>query len=271
MYPVVGEWPLFGGEIRSYQLLRWAFLFVGGILVAYLNRRRGIAPMLSVRVFVLAIPIALAGGHLLNVIEALPFYRNQPVRVLDIVSGGSSIYGALFFGLGFGVWYLWRHGLPVRTFLDGAAPAIVLGEAMTRVGCFLNGCCFGLPSTRPWGVAFPPDSQVFVAQLSLGLVAPGSDRSVPVHPTQLYSVLFSLGLFGVLLYLFAKERFFPGALFCIAVSGYGLQRLIVGQWRADAALYWWELSNALSILIIVLGVVLWIAWRPPTQRLFGER
>jgi phosphatidylglycerol---prolipoprotein diacylglyceryl transferase len=261
MYPILGTLPFFGFELRSYQMMRWTYLLVALGLTAYLNRRQGIRPQQTLGAFLVGIPAALIGGHLLNVFEAWPFYRAQPSRVLDVFTGGNSIYGALVFGTGSGVAYLRWRGLALRSFLDAAAPAMALGEAMTRIGCFLNGCCFGVPTDTIIGVTFPYGSQPFIAHASAGLIALTSPRSLPVHPTQLYSAGISALLFFGLLWLFLMGRRFPGMLFCVFLIGYGLQRLLVGIWRADTALYWWDVSQPLSLAMVAAGILLWGIWR----------
>jgi phosphatidylglycerol:prolipoprotein diacylglycerol transferase len=259
MYPSFGE--IAGFDIRAAQVLRWAYFVAGAALTAYLARRRGIRVSAALGAFLVAIPAALIGGHLLNVFEAWPSYRGQLAIILNVVGPGNSIYGALAFGTLAGVAFLrWRR-LPVRELLDAAAPALMLGEAMTRVGCFLAGCCFGHPTESLLGVAFPRGSYPFTAQAAAGLLSHADAASLPVHPTQLYSAAICAALLVVLLRLFRRGGLFPGALFCLALIGYGLQRLVVGIWRADAVLYWWEVSNALSAVTVLCGAGLWFVWR----------
>lgn len=270
MYPTLGSIPFVGYELRSYQLMRWTYFLVAALLTTYLNARQGIRPQQTVGAFLVGIPAALVGGHLLNVFEAWPFYRAQPSRVLDFLAGGNSNYGALVFGIGFGAGYLRWQRLPLRAFLDAAAPAMALGEAITRIGCFLNGCCFGHPTDTVMGVTFPHGSQVFIAHATAGLIAVSSPRSLPVHPTQLYSASIAGLLFVVLLWLFVKGRQFSGALFCLFLVGYGLQRLVVGLFRADTALYWWDVSQPLSLAMFVAGMVLWGIWRRDRVETAGD-
>jgi prolipoprotein diacylglyceryltransferase len=111
------------------------------------------------------------------------------------------------------------------------------------------------------GVAFPRGSYAFTTQAAAGLLSRAAGTSLPVHPTQLYSAAICAALFAVLLHLFLRGARFPGALFALALIGYGLQRLVVGVWRADAVLYWWEVSNALSVATVLVGAGLWFMWR----------
>jgi len=259
VYPEV---TFLGVDIRSHQIIRWTYFFLAAGMTVYLNSRRGVMPAVTVGAFVVGIPAALIGGHLLNVFEAWPFYREHPSQILDVVSGGSSIYGAIAFGVGAGVFYLRGARVAVRPFLDAAAPALALGEAASRIGCFLNGCCFGRPTLGPLGIVFPRESQVFAAQVAAGLIGPRSASPLPVHATQIYSAVLAFGLFLVLLWLFFRRRLFPGALFCLFVGGYAMIRLVVGHWRADAALYWWEVTTPISVLMLAVATGLWMHWRP---------
>lgn len=267
MHSMLGQLSIFGIEIQAYHLVRWIYFLAAALLTVFLAQRRGTRPLVTVGAFLVGIPFALVGGHLLNVFEAWPSYRDRPEYILDFLFGGSSVYGALVFGVLSGIAYLSWRGVMVRRFLDAAAPAMALGEVMTRLGCFLNGCCFGKPTLSAVAVTFPRGSPAFAAQIASGLVSSGSDHSLPVHPTQLYSAAICTGLFLGLLWVLARDRLFPGALFCVFLFGYGLQRLIVGSWRADTALYWWELSNTLGVATVIVAVGLWSVWRLKGKRI----
>lgn len=260
MDPSIGAaW--FGVDLRTYQIVRWLYFVVAAALTVALARSRGVPPRTTLLAFAIGIPGGLLGGHLLNVFEAWPFYRQNPRLILDVLAGGSSIYGAFIGGLTAGIAYLRLARIPIRSFLDAASPAMALGESMTRIGCFLNGCCFGRPTLGPLGVSFPRESQVFAAQLSSGLLTPAAATTIPTHPTQLYSAFLAFLLFSGLLLLFRRNRSFPGALFCVFVFGYALIRLLLGYWRADTGLYWWEASRLISVLAIAASIALWRVWR----------
>lgn len=271
MYPILGTIPGLGVEVRTYLVARWAYFLLAALLTVRLNRRRGIGASATFGAFAVGIPAALIGGHLLNVFEAWPYYRMQPWRILDVFAGGSSIYGALGLGTFTGVIYLRYHQVSARLFLDAAAPVMALGEAMSRVGCFLNGCCFGTPTSVLAGVTYPRGSQPFIAHVTQGLIPQSAEHSLAVHPTQLYAAGICGLLSVLLLWSFARDQLFPGALLCVFAIAYGLQRLILGVWRADAVLYWREVSEPLSVLTIAVGVVLWLLWRRADEPEEGSR
>jgi prolipoprotein diacylglyceryltransferase len=90
---------------------------------------------------------------------------------------------------------------------DLVAPALAFGMAVGKVGCFLHGCCHGWPSHLPWAVAFPRYSISWFDQLQAGLIEPAAERSLPVHPLQLYSAVWLIGV-GMLV-LSARSRKAP--------------------------------------------------------------
>jgi phosphatidylglycerol:prolipoprotein diacylglycerol transferase len=118
----------------------------------------------------------LAGAKLLWTIE---FMGEQPVTELLFSRSGLSWFGGLVGGVGTGLWMLRRRRIPIVPALAAATPALAVGHAIGRVGCFLVGDDYGRPSDLPWAVAFPQ-----------GL--PPTD--IPVHPTQLYEAIVLAGV-----------------------------------------------------------------------------
>src|SRR5262249_26307457 len=119
------------------------------------------------------------------------FHRDEMHGIGDMValwSGGLTMYGGVLAALAASWLYLRRRKVAFLAMADLVAPSLGLGPGLTRIGCFLNGCCSGRPTTSPWGVHFPPDS--YVAHLFPGQA---------VHPTQLYSSLTGLLIVAILL------------------------------------------------------------------------
>lgn len=109
---------------------------------------------------------------------------------------GLNLYGGVLAGIGGALWYINRKRLPLLAVFDVFAPTLGLGLAIARIGCFLNGCCFGTPTNLPWGVTFPKGS---IPEFFYG--------SQSIHPTQLYSSLYGLVLFILLWYILHKKKF----------------------------------------------------------------
>lgn len=123
------------------------------------------------------------------------YYLSNPLQILNLQQGGLAFYGGFVFGLATILIYLYRAHIPVLSFLDLAAPATALGYAIARFGCFMNGCCYGKPTTVAWGVVFP--------------VIDGLKR----HPTQLYSVIAGFLIFILLVWITRRGFVFGGRLF----------------------------------------------------------
>ncbi|MFC1551218.1 prolipoprotein diacylglyceryl transferase [Candidatus Latescibacterota bacterium] len=109
---------------------------------------------------------------------------------------GLILYGGLIAATFTAVIYLYRYKLSVAKFLDIIAPSLGIGEFFTRIGCFLNGCCFGKPTESPIGMIFPDNSVA-------GMYYP----DIHVHPSQLYNSFAGLGIFLTLLYVERYKRF----------------------------------------------------------------
>lgn len=155
-------------------------------------------------------------------------------RAVFIWQGGLVFYGGLAGGL-LGAWaYAALNRIPKLALADAAAPYLALGEAITRIGCFLNGCCWGAVSNVPWAVAFPRNSPPFRQHVLEGLLDNTASRSMPVHPTQLYMVIALVAVFFALKRLNARSPF-PGAAALGYLLAYGVIRFVVESFRGDSA------------------------------------
>jgi len=126
--------------------------------------------------------------------------------------GGLSFHGGLLGGVLAGLLLAHRRRVSVWALGDMAAPGLALGYGIGRFGCFLNGCCYGGPTSLPWGVHFPlfPDFPIYIA-------------TDPSHPTQIYSALGSFVILSVLLW--ARRRLpVRGQLFLLYLALYSVMR-----------------------------------------------
>ena len=147
-----------------------------------------------------------------------------------------------------GIVFVVRNRLPVRRLIDAVAPAIMLGEGFTRIGCFLNGCCFGRPTSCPTGMHFPASSPA-------GATFPG----LTIHPTQLYSSAAGFILFGVAL-LLERRQLRPGVLSGILLILYSLFRFSIDfvRYYENASNFWG--NQVVSLGLIALGIVMVIVF-----------
>ncbi len=145
-------------------------------------------PVPEERVFdmaILGLLIGIIGTRVVFVALHWDLFRDDPWEIFRIWMGGLSFIGGPLFGYAFAWWYCHRHRLPYGAVADMAAPGFALAYAFGRIGCFLNGCCYGRACDLPWAVRFQSDGAV-------------SAMTPPSHPTQLYASLMSLVIFAVL-------------------------------------------------------------------------
>lgn len=245
MHPVlidIGIW-----RVTSYGLaLTLGFAFGIGLGLAR-ARKYGMAtePILGVslvivvssiagsRLFVLATePAATSAGWLAAI---NPFANAAGLAGLSVMGG---LPAALICAYA----YLRLRGLPVVTYMDGLAPSVAFGAAFARVGCFFNGCCYGVVCEWPWAVRFPPGS---FAHEVFGPAA--------VHPTQLYQAALGLAL-GLGLLALARTRPAEGTVIAGLLFGMGAQRIIVEAVRHQASSeVWFQLPNG-AVVSIYQGV-----------------
>jgi phosphatidylglycerol:prolipoprotein diacylglycerol transferase len=185
------------------------------------------------------IPSGLVLARLLHVIDAWEYYGQHPGEIIG--GGGLTIYGAVL-GAALGIWIYSKFSrFQFSYFADLVAPGIILAQAVGRIGCTINGCCHGIPTSLPWGVIYThPNS-----------FAP---LGIAIHPTQPYELIYNLIVFGVLLKL--RGRFKPdGSLFLIYLGLYSLWRLGVGFLRPGTP-FLFDLQQAQVIAAIVLAIAI---------------
>jgi len=200
----------------------------------------------------IAIPSGIIISKLLHIIDNIVVAKLHPElaragTVIDYArypqliwgGGGLTIWGAVL-GAALGIWLYSRFSkFDFGYFADLVAPGIILAQAVGRVGCTLNGCCYGVPTSLPWGI-------VYTHPLSY------APLGIAVHPTQPYEIIYNLIVFGVLLKL--RGRLKPdGSLFLIYLSLYSLWRLGIDFIR-EGTPFLFGLHQAQVIGIIVLAI-----------------
>jgi phosphatidylglycerol:prolipoprotein diacylglycerol transferase len=173
-------------------------------------------------------------------------------------SGGLTFYGGLFAGIAAGLWSARRDGIAPLVALDLAAPAIPLGLAVGRLGCFFAGCCFGAPTDSALGVVFPPGSDASVAQAKAGLLASRTLWSLPVHPTQLYESTGALIIAAIVAFVVRPRQRRAGEAFLAFCMGYAALRFALEWLRADerGGLGPFSTSQWLSLALVAVGAAI---------------
>lgn len=160
---------------------------------------------------------------------------------------GAAIGGGLF---------LRARALPVLRYAEDALAAVFLGYAVARVGCLVNGCCFGVPTDLSWGLRYPPGTEAYLAQVERGLIASGAEVSLPVHPTQLYHA--AIGILGAGLMVWLRGAA-PGVRFALALAVYGVSRVAVEFLRGDARAIFgpFDADQLVALTMVLCAAALW--------------
>ena len=181
-----------------------------------------------------------------------PLYPSAPwTEIFMIQRGGLVFYGGLLGAILSGMIYVWKEKLPLWRFADVMAPSIALGYVPGRLGCLMNGCCYGHPTGLPWAIHFPADHET---------------HGLGVHPSQIYDSVLNLCLYLGLAWLYRHKKF-NGQVFAAYLIGYALTRSTVEFFRGDypeASRYAGGLmtpAHLVSLFILAAGLML--LWKLP--------
>lgn len=227
-----------------------ALAFLAGMWTA--TKRAPLAGIFGEKIADLVVPWLLLGGivgaRVMFIVTYWPEeFAGKPIwEIFMIQRGGLVFYGGLL-GASFAVILFARlKKLSLWKLADILAPSIALGSMFGRIGCLMNGCCFGRACTMPWAIRFP---QLHVTQ------------GLPVHPTEIYDALLNLALYLGLAWWFRHRRKFDGQIFAIYLMCYAVTRSTVEMFRGDyseAHLHsGLTPAHLLSIGIFVAGAILY--------------
>lgn len=229
--------------IYSYGL----FVAIGVALAVILSVRQagrvGVKQSDMLDIMTAMIVGGIAGGRLLFVLINWEIYANNPAAIFNLSEGGMAFQGALFLSLGSAAVLARRRKISFWKVSDILAPYLALAHSVGRIGCFLNGCCYGKEALSGPSVIFPGDT-------------------VPRIPTQLYS---SAGLFliFVLLVGLRRKKTFDGFLFSIYLMAYAVFRIFMDSFRGDdlVMVNGLTLPQIISSGIFVLGACIYLVAR----------
>ena len=226
-------------SLTPYQIAHiTAWLSCSGLAIA-VNRRQGIGTATTLAVCAICVPTSVCAARVLDAVEYWSAYTSLGDR---LARGGSSIYGALFVSFAVASAYVRWRGVSALRFLDGAAPALALGEAVSRVGCFLQGCCYGVPLGPRLATIVRGTDAIFRHDQPPGYTL--------VHPVQLYSTVAASVITIWLLVVFRRRRF-AGQVFFTFLLLYGILRLAVAPLRAEAL----ASMKVFSLLFVLTGAI----------------
>jgi len=264
MHQVLFEVPGLGLTIHGFGVMLLVAFLASIWLASRRARAAGLDPILIQDLAFWMIIGGLVGARAFYVIQ-----HNENIDsfwdVFKIWEGGIVLYGSLIgAAAGFGLYWS-RHRFPIRAMLDVIAPAVALGMAIGRIGCFLNGCCYGDvcdPSRIPWAVEFPSGTLPWADHVHEGRLGTDAPRSLPVHPTQLYAAIDGF-LLAWLLIAFTPLKRRDGEVIALLFVAYPISRFLIERLRDDEAAVFagMTISQNISLLVVALGIGLWL-WLP---------
>jgi phosphatidylglycerol---prolipoprotein diacylglyceryl transferase len=258
MFPTIFELGSF--RLASYGLMMM-FAFIAGIQLATRRAKsRGIDPDFVHGISTMILLASLAGARFAYIITHIEEFKGQWLSTINpfhngqIGIAGLVLLGGVLAAIPAAYFYSRKHGHDFRIVFDLLAPSLALGIALGRVGCLLNGCCFGQACDLPWAIHYPEVSWLH--------------RLGDVHPTQIYSMLANLGIMGILLKLDARPHF-RGQIFALFLILYSPARFVVeflrdyepemilgqiGAWSLTA-------SQLVTMCLFATGLALYHAWK----------
>lgn len=231
MHPVICKiGPL---TIYSYGLM----LVIAFMVITWLSsaeaKKRGIHPDVIFNLNFVILICGIIGARILYISCNLSYYLRNPLEMIMLQKGGLAWFGGLACGMASAILYLRFKKLPVLKIADLLMPFIALGQAIGRLGCFLNGCCFGKESSH--GIYSPAQGAVLI-------------------PTQLYSALLLVFIFIVLRFL-QKRPHKEGQILFAYLLLYSVKRFFIEFWRGDSPtiLFGLTLFQFISLAVFLAG------------------
>ena len=217
-------------HIGSFALPTYGFMAALGLtsglaVIFHLARFRGLDPEQMWNLGGIAVFSGIFGAKLLLLAIDWRDYVAEPGRIFSVATlqSGGVFSGGLVLAILCSWWYVRRHKIPFLSAADVFAPGIALGHVFGRLGCLAAGCCYGRPTTMPWGITF---HSPWAAEFS------GTPLNQALHPTQLYESVAEAINF-VLLYWLCKRKKFEGQIIGLFMILYGIERFIFEFYRGD--------------------------------------
>ncbi|MGE5390175.1 MAG: prolipoprotein diacylglyceryl transferase [Deltaproteobacteria bacterium] len=253
MHPILLQF----GPIKVFA---WGFMLALAVIISVIGISRmldkeGYQSEIAIDLILLTVICGIIGGRLSYIItyEWTDFLRD-PWMVLSLREGGIQglvWYGSLAGGVIPFLIYLHKKKLPGWPIADIFAPFVALGYAVVRIGCFLEGCCYGK-----------------VTSSALGMIFPTVD-AYSRYPTQLFSSALNFILFGILIWLYQRRRF-PGQVFITYIIGYSIYRFIVEYFRESLIMVGpISLGQVYTLGLLIVGVILYYYQKSRWQKTGG--
>lgn len=240
-------------SIGPFTIYGYGLMIAIGIIAAYFNTERlakktGLDPEPVFNILIIGVGFGILGAKLLYYVTILDEIIADPKRLLDF-SNGFVVYGGTLSGIVAAAIYCRRKGLVFLKYLDCAAPSIALAQGFGRIGCFLAGCCYGIPVESAFSITFTHSDY--------------APNNIALFPTQLVSSAFDFLHFFVLCALL-KSKKFPKMIGAFYLMFYGIGRFIIEFFRGDLVrgnVGGLSTSQFISIFVVLAGIAIVVCGR----------
>jgi phosphatidylglycerol:prolipoprotein diacylglycerol transferase len=256
VFPVLlrlGPFEILGRHLGPFTLHSYGVLVALGFLAALVvvirgARREGLPSEPVLDLAFVAVLSAIVGSRLLYVMFNTREYLADPLRILKVWEGGLVFHGGLLLAVPACLLAVRRFSLPAWETADVFAPAIALGQAVGRIGCFAAGCCYGAPWTPPFCVTYTDPEAL-------------APLHVPLFPSQLLAFLSGVAVFLALV-VYRPRRRAPGQVFWLYLALASGARLVEDAFRGSSAklavLPWLSATQAISLALAVAALGLFV-------------
>ncbi len=165
MHPELIEIPFVHLTVKSYGLMMVIGFLAAVTVIRRLSRRFTPDPQYITNAALYSLIAGVVGARIFFVVHYWDQFQDDLLGVFAIWRGGLELLGGVLLAVAVIVFYIWYHKLPIRHYLDALAVGLLLALAFGRIGCFLNGCCYGKPADLPWAVRFPYGSFAYESQV----------------------------------------------------------------------------------------------------------
>ncbi|EGX61029.1 MULTISPECIES: prolipoprotein diacylglyceryl transferase [Streptomyces] len=244
--------------VGPLMLHGYALMVVLGVITAIAigrhrwNARGGDAGAV-LDIAMVAVPFGILGGRLYHVITSWQLYFGQgrnPVEALYVWQGGLGIWGAIAGGA-LGAWIATRRrGIAFTAFADALAPAVLVGQAIGRIGCWFNQELYGRPTTLPWGLEIDPANR-----------PAATPDAATYHPTFAYEAAWNLGAAALVIWAERRFRLDRGRVLALYVAAYTAGRGWIEMLRVDPANHLGLRLNVWTSLLLFLAAVAFLVVR----------
>ncbi|MBQ7567386.1 prolipoprotein diacylglyceryl transferase [bacterium] len=241
MHPIL--FSVGGFSVHSYGFVMAVAICVGVLYAMHIGKKRGLDPYDISYVGLWTVIIGLLGARFAYVAQHIDNYLQDPLLIMNFRRGGIAIQGALLFGFTATALSCKHYGIKMLNGMDVYMSPVLLGMAIGRIGCVMQGCCYGSPcsASLPWAITYPEALHI---------------ACVPRHPSQIYEALLDIALIFLVNWVFRRASFY-GQAFWTGIAGYGVVRFITEFFREcdSAPVLVLTLAQWAAVLFIVLGVL----------------